>query len=116
MIRVLFFGMLRDIAGTREEACELPAMATLGGVFDAYAARFPRLRELRRSIVLARNQHFCDPSAPVADGDEIALLPPVRMIAAGFSQVIRTVTSWNGWACDFYHRHHRRVRRGRATL
>ena len=34
VIRVLFFGMLRDIVGTREEACELPAMATLGGVFD----------------------------------------------------------------------------------
>jgi molybdopterin converting factor small subunit len=56
VIKVLFFGMLRDIAEMREEACELPAMATLGGVFDAYATRFPRLRELRRSIVLARNQ------------------------------------------------------------
>jgi hypothetical protein len=38
------------------------------------------------------------------------------MIAASSPQVIRTVTFWNGWAGDFYHWHHRRVRRGRATL
>src|SRR5271165_6882037 len=85
--------MLRDIAGMREEACELPAMATLGGVFDAYATRFPRLRELRRSIVLARNQQFCDPRAPVADGDEIAFLPPVSGGSGVFS---RELTDGNG--------------------
>lgn len=85
MIKVLFFGMLRDIAGMREEACELPAMATLGGVFDAYATRFPRLRELRRNIVLARNHEFCDPAAPVADGGEIAFLPPVSGGSGVFS-------------------------------
>jgi molybdopterin converting factor subunit 1 len=93
VIKVLFFGMLRDIAEMREEACELPAMATLGGVFDAYATRFPRLRELRRSIVLARNQQFCDPAAPVADGDEIAFLPPVSGGSGTFS---RGLTDRNG--------------------
>ena len=93
MIRVLFFGMLRDIAGTREEACELPATATLAGVFETYATRFPRLRELRRSIVLARNQQFCDPSALVADGNEIAFLPPVSGGSGVFS---RELTNRNG--------------------
>ena len=77
MIKVLFFGLLRDIVGTREEACELPATATLGGVFDAYATRFPRLGELRRSMLFARNQQFCEGAVQIADGDEIAFLPPV---------------------------------------
>jgi MoaE-MoaD fusion protein len=86
MIQVLFFGHLRDVVGMRAEACELPATATLGGVFDAYAMRFPRLRELRRSIVLARNQQFCDPAAPVANGDEIAFLPPVSGGSGTFSR------------------------------
>jgi len=93
MIKVLFFGLLRDVVGMREEACELPAMATLGGVFDAYATRFPRLRELRRCIVLARNQEFCDPAAPVADGDEVAFLPPVSGGSGVFS---RELTDRNG--------------------
>ena len=32
---------------------------------------------MSQSIVLAVNQKFCAPSAPLADGDELALLPPV---------------------------------------
>jgi len=93
MIQVLFFGLLRDVVGMRAEGCEVPATATLGGVFDAYAIRFPRLRELRRSIVLARNQQFCDPESPVADGDEIAFLPPVSGGSGAFS---REITDRNG--------------------
>ena len=86
MIKVLFFGVLKDVVGTPEETCELPAAGTLGGVFDAYASRFPRLRELGRSIVLARNHQFGDPAAPIADGDEIAFLPPVSGGSGGFSR------------------------------
>lgn len=77
MIKVLFFGSLRDIVGAREEACEPRASATVGGIFEVYANRFPRLREPQRSIALARNQRFCDPTAALEDGDEIAFLPPV---------------------------------------
>ena len=77
MVKVLFFGLLRDIVGMHEEACELPDKRTLAGLFDVYSRRFPRLHHMRRSIVLARNQEFQDAAAPVADGDEIAFLPPV---------------------------------------
>ena len=76
-VKVLFFGMLKDIVGRAEEQLELPGDNRLAGIFDHYAARFPRLREMAGSIVLARNHEFADPSAPVADGDEVALLPPV---------------------------------------
>lgn len=76
LIRVLFFGALKDICGRSEEAIELPG-ATAGSVFNHYAARFPRLREMAASIVLARNHEFSKPDTAIADGDEIALLPPV---------------------------------------
>lgn len=61
----------------REDRLELGEGAHLETVFDFYAAKFPRLRELSRSIVLAQNQQFAATSAPVAEGDEIAFLPPV---------------------------------------
>ena len=38
---------------------------------------FPKIGEMARSIVMARNHEFADLSSPVADGDEIAFLPPV---------------------------------------
>src|SRR5205085_11756416 len=75
--RILFFGMLREIAGASSEEAEFPEGADLNGVFRAYAARFPRLQELAGSIVVARNQEFADPATRIAEGDEIAFLPPV---------------------------------------
>ena len=76
-VRVLFFGMLRDIAGAKETLLEVEPGTSLGAVFDHYASRFPQLRGLRSSIVLAANQEFSDSSRLLQDGDEIALLPPV---------------------------------------
>jgi molybdopterin synthase catalytic subunit len=76
-VRVLFFGMLKDLVGSSADEPELADGATLGSVFERYATRFPRLRELASSIVIARNQQFADVTTLVEDGDEIALLPPV---------------------------------------
>jgi molybdopterin synthase catalytic subunit len=75
--RVLFFGLLKDVVGNSAEDYEFPEGADLQSVFDGYAARHPRLRELSRSIVLARNQQFAELTEKLADGDEIAFLPPV---------------------------------------
>ncbi|MGA3042556.1 MAG: molybdenum cofactor biosynthesis protein MoaE [Bryobacteraceae bacterium] len=76
-MKVLFFGMLKDVVGRAEDQLDLENSATLGGVFDQYCGRFPLLREMAASILLARNQEFAGPSTQVADGDEIAFLPPV---------------------------------------
>lgn len=76
-VKVLFFGLLKDITGHQEEWFEAPEGSTLQGVFDAYAARHPRLAELSSSIVLAANQQFGARSRVLFDGDEVAFLPPV---------------------------------------
>ena len=75
--RVLFFGMLKDIVGMSREEAEFPEGSDLRSVFAAYASRFPPLGNLSRSIVVARNQEFADPTTRLADGDEVAFLPPV---------------------------------------
>jgi molybdopterin synthase catalytic subunit len=76
-IRVLFFGLVRDMVGLREDAIDLADGSRLSQVFEHYASRFPRLKEMSGSIVLALNQQFSNPMAPLAEGDEVALLPPV---------------------------------------
>jgi len=75
--RVLFFGMLKELVGRPADELELPEGADLASVFEHYAAGAPRLREMASSIVAARNQEFADFSARLADGDEVAFLPPV---------------------------------------
>ena len=76
-VKVLFFGMLKDIVGRSEDQIELSDGARVDTVFIRYARDFPRLTELEPSIVLACNHEFCDRSAAIHEGDEIAFLPPV---------------------------------------
>ena len=76
-VKVLFFGMLKDIVGRSEDHIELAEGAHLDSVFARYARQFPRLTDLESSIVLACNHEFRERSAPVSEGDEIAFLPPV---------------------------------------
>jgi len=76
-VKVLFFGMLKDVAGRAADEVEMPEGATLGDVFDHYAASYPRFREYSGSIVLARNQEFSSRAEAAAAGDEIAFMPPV---------------------------------------
>ena len=75
--RILFFGILKEIAGRSAEDAEFPEGADLGTVFNSYAAKFPPFRNMAASIVVARNQEFAPLSAKLADGDEVAFLPPV---------------------------------------
>lgn len=76
-MKVLFFGMLKDIVGRPEDDAEWAEGTTLGSVFAHYSSRYPRLRELEGSILLARNREFAAAATQIADGDEIAFLPPV---------------------------------------
>jgi molybdopterin converting factor subunit 1 len=76
-VRILFFGLIRDVVGRREDSLDIPDGSRLESVFEHYASRFPKLREMAASTVLAVNQQFSTPAAPLADGDEVAFLPPV---------------------------------------
>lgn len=76
-VKVLFFGVLRDVLGRAEEVLEIEAGARLEAVFEHYAARCPALRGMGESVLVARNQRFAPRAEPVEDGDEVAFLPPV---------------------------------------
>jgi MoaE-MoaD fusion protein len=76
-VRVLFFGMLKEIVGRASDEAEFLPGADLRAVFERYAALYGRLHELAPSIVVARNQEFAPLSTVLAEGDEIAFLPPV---------------------------------------
>ncbi len=76
-IRVLFFGMLKEVVGRASDEIEASAGDRLQDLFDRYARSAPRLRDYEGSVVLARNHEFASRDTPVADGDEVAFLPPV---------------------------------------
>jgi molybdopterin converting factor subunit 1 len=82
-VRARLFARLREQAGTDGENVELPTGSTVGDVYDAMRRLHPRLEADRHSVRAALNQEFVDWSAGVADGDEVAFIPPVSGGAHG---------------------------------
>lgn len=88
-VKVLFFGMVKDIVSASEATLTMPEGAVLSQVFDHYETQFPALSNLKSSVVLARNQEFVPLSTHIQDQDEIAFLPPV---SGGTGQWIKQIT------------------------
>lgn len=76
MIRVRLFARLREQAGIDCETLDLSG-ATVEQVYRALRQRHPGLEPDLSLVRPARNQDFTDWGTSVADGDEIAFIPPV---------------------------------------
>jgi sulfur-carrier protein len=74
-VRVRLFASLREEAGT---ASVEASGGTAGEVVDAVAARFgDRFAKIAAAGSIVVNGERADRDTPVAEGDELALLPPV---------------------------------------
>ena len=77
-VRILYFAGLRDAVGTSEELLALPpGVTTVAALADHLAARHQAFAQHRGHVRLARNEAFASGDEPIADGDVIALIPPV---------------------------------------
>ncbi|MEO8208723.1 MAG: MoaD family protein [Chloroflexota bacterium] len=76
-IRVRLFAIQRELAGTRELSLELGASATVADAWAALVERHPVLAPGRSSVRFARNGAYAGADEPLADGDEVAMIPPV---------------------------------------
>jgi molybdopterin synthase catalytic subunit len=82
-VRVRLFAVQRELAGTREVALELDEGATVEDAWSAVVARVPVLAPGRTSVRFARNGDYAEPATTLADGDEVAFIPPVSGGSAG---------------------------------
>ncbi|MEO7229102.1 MAG: molybdenum cofactor biosynthesis protein MoaE [Candidatus Limnocylindrales bacterium] len=81
-VRVRLFAIQRELAGTRELGLDLPAAATVGDAWDALVSLHPVLAPGRSSVRFARNGVYAAAEELLADGDEVAMIPPVSGGAA----------------------------------
>jgi molybdopterin synthase catalytic subunit len=87
-VRVRLFAIQRELAGTREVPLELDAGATVESAWQALVVMHPVLAPGRPSVRFARNGEYVDATEPLADGDEVAFIPPVSG-GASISQEMR---------------------------
>lgn len=86
-VKVLYFGMLKDRFGAAVEQVELPGEGSVGELLGLLRRRTsnPLMskeacgadEQLWRSLAVAVNREYAQPSMVLRDGDEVALLPPV---------------------------------------
>lgn len=89
-VRVLFFGMLKEIAGVEAENREISDGSSPRDLFRQYADQKPRMSGLAESIAMAVNQEYVDPSQELREGDEVAFLPPVSGGSNGTGKTTET--------------------------
>ena len=76
-VRVLVFGVLKDFIHGASSQLDLPEGATVQTLVDFYRRLAVNHDALWPSIAVAVNRQYVTASHLLADGDEVALLPPV---------------------------------------
>ncbi|HSO29645.1 MAG TPA: MoaD/ThiS family protein, partial [Candidatus Sulfomarinibacteraceae bacterium] len=76
-VRIRLFAVQRELAGAREVTVVLGSGATVDDAWAALVAIHPVLAPGRTSVRFAVNGDWADATAPLADGDELAMIPPV---------------------------------------
>jgi molybdopterin synthase catalytic subunit len=76
-IRVRLFAIQRELAGSREVALVVVPGASIETAWTALVALHPVLAPGRSFVRFARNGDYADGDTVLADGDELAIIPPV---------------------------------------
>ncbi len=76
-VTVRLFARLREIAGADEISRPVVVPATVADVWQGLASDWPALEPYAGSLSCAVNAQYARMTTPVADGDEVAFLPPV---------------------------------------
>ena len=76
-VRLRFFAMLRERAGTADAVRELDRPITVGELWREVQAELPGLRGYAGPVRFAVDEEYVDSETLVSDNAEVAFIPPV---------------------------------------
>ena len=76
-IHVRLFASVREIVGHKELVWDVPAESTVSTLSNRLVSEYPKLCALASSLKFAVNHEYVDAERVLAEGDEVALIPPV---------------------------------------
>ena len=74
---ILLFAQLAEAVGRDRLTLELSNGATVGDALHRIALEHPAVADMRDALAVAVNDRYCPGDTALADGDTIALIPPV---------------------------------------
>jgi len=77
-IEVLFWSYFKELTGEDKLTMELPEGARLKDLRDDLQNRFPGLRKMERSTLIAVGVEYQPLDHLLVDGDEVSFFPPVQ--------------------------------------
>jgi molybdopterin converting factor subunit 1 len=76
-VKILYFAVLRERRGVSQETLELPDGGDVAMALAIVAKQYPLVAPLLPRAQVAVNQVMVSATAPLGEGDELALIPPV---------------------------------------
>ena len=76
-VRLLYFAILRDIAGTSEAMVEIPEGTRAAELWNQLRSRHRELAGYERPPMTAINESYVEADTLLHEGDEVAFIPPV---------------------------------------
>jgi molybdopterin converting factor subunit 1 len=76
-VRIKFFAILRERAGTADAVKELADGSTVSDLWQALRKDYPKLDVPGIRLLYAVNQNYVTPDHKLADQDEVVFIPPV---------------------------------------
>ena len=77
-VKISFYSYFKDLTGCPQTTEDLVPGATLGDLFGQLVTRYPRLREMQKSVLMAVGVEYQTRNYQLQDGDEVSLFPPVQ--------------------------------------
>lgn len=76
-VKVKFFAMLRERAGTGEAMIDIETGATIGDLWEALKKNYPKLAPVETRLLYAVNQNYVKTDHVLEENDEVVFIPPV---------------------------------------
>ena len=76
-IRLKLFSIAKDLAGFDEKTIDLPLGSRSDAVLEHLIRQNPLFETWKPSLRVAVNMLYDDSQRPLANGDEVAVIPPV---------------------------------------
>jgi molybdopterin converting factor subunit 1 len=90
-VRVKFFAILRERAGTSEVIKEMADGSSVADLWRGLQQEYPKLDVPGIRLLYAVNQNYVEMSTSLRDGDEVVFIPPVSG-GAGASELAPAIS------------------------